>query len=78
MNFFNGSCGGGFNGCAGGCDACSLLTWIILLQCLCGNGNGCGMDMCTLIILLLLCGCCGNNCGGCKQKQACHLDRFRK
>ena len=66
MNFFNGSCGGGFNGCNSGCDCCSLILWIILLQCLCGNGNGCGMDCCTLIILLLLCGCCGNGCGGCK------------
>ena len=65
MNFFNNSsCGGGFNnGCGGcGCDPCSLLVWIILLQCLCGNGNGCGIDSCTLIILLLLCGCCGNGC----------------
>ena len=65
MNFFNNSCGGGFSGgCNSGCDCCSLIIWILLLQCLCGNGNnGCGMDCCTLIILLLLCGCCGNGCG---------------
>lgn len=63
MNFFNNTCGGGFNGCNGGCDCCSLLLWIMILQCLCGNGNnGCGMDCCTLILLLLLCGCgCGTN-----------------
>ena len=66
MNFFNGSCGNGFNnGCNGGCDCCSMIVWILLLQCLCGcgnNNNGCGMDCCTLITLLLLCGCCGNSC----------------
>ena len=62
MNFFNNNgCGTGFGGCNGGCDCCNLIIWILLLQCLCGNGNnGCGIDCCTLIILLLLCGCCGN------------------
>jgi len=64
MNFFNNNnCGGGCGGFGmGGCDPCSLLLWLIILQCLCGNGNGCGIDCCTLIILLLLCGC-GNGCG---------------
>ncbi len=72
MNFFNGCdrCDGNNfnNGCHGGCgcDPCSLLTWIVVLQLLCGcgnNNNGCCMDSCTLILLLLLTGCCGGcNC----------------
>ncbi|MBQ8444491.1 MAG: chorion class high-cysteine HCB protein 13 [Clostridia bacterium] len=65
MNFFNNNngCGGNFDHCGCGCDICSIIFWIILLQCLCGCGNngGCGMDCCTLIILLLLCGC-NNHC----------------
>ena len=62
MNFFNNNntgCGGGIGGFAGGCDCCSLILWILILQCICGNGGGFGMDCCTLIILLLLCGGCG-------------------
>lgn len=66
MNFFNNCQGGGFAGCGNCCDPCSLILWIIILQCLCGcgNNNGCGIDACTLVILLLLCGGCGcnNNC----------------
>lgn len=70
MNLFNNSCGGNCGNCGnfgnnfgGNCDCCSLILWIIILQCLCGNGNGCGIDCCTLILLLLLCGGCGNSCG---------------
>ncbi|MBQ8908764.1 MAG: chorion class high-cysteine HCB protein 13 [Clostridia bacterium] len=65
MNFFNNNngCGGNFDHC-GGCDICSLILWIIILQslCGCGNNNGCGIDSCTLVILLLLCGCGNNHC----------------
>jgi len=59
MNFFNNNgCGGTFNGAMGGCDCCSLILWILILQNLCGGNNGgCGIDCCTLILLLLLCGC---------------------
>ncbi|MBE6804789.1 MAG: chorion class high-cysteine HCB protein 13 [Clostridiales bacterium] len=64
MNFFNNNtgCGGNFDHCGCGCDICSIVLWIILLQCLCGGNNGCGIDCCTLIILLLLCGCGNNHC----------------
>ncbi|MBP3344989.1 MAG: chorion class high-cysteine HCB protein 13 [Clostridia bacterium] len=67
MNFFNNNtgCGGFDRGCGCGCDICSLVLWIIILQSLCGcgnNNNGCGIDSCTLLILLLLCGGCNNTC----------------
>ncbi len=60
MNFFNNGCGNN-SGC--GFDCCTLVTLIILLQCLCGCGNNGGFDCCTLILLLLLCGCGNSGCG---------------
>lgn len=67
------------NGCGimggfGSNNCCSIL-WIIILLCMCGNGNrGCsnwgGGDNCCWIIIVLLLLCCGNNgndCGcGCR------------
>ena len=66
MNFFNngGGCGNNYGTFGGGCDCCTLILWLIILQNLCQNGgNGCGIDSCTLLLLLLLCGGCGNGCG---------------
>lgn len=46
-------------------NGCNMIIWLILLSCLCGNGNGsffgndgCGNDNCLLLILLLC--CCGS------------------
>ena len=37
----NCGCGGGCGGSNnGGCNSCNIIIWIILLSCLCGNGNG--------------------------------------
>ncbi len=58
MNFFNNGCGNNTCGCQGGCDICSIVVLMLLLQCC---GCGCQIDPCTLIFLLLICGC-GNNC----------------
>ena len=53
----NGGCGcGGSNN--GGCNSCSIIIWIILLSCLCGNGNGTGLSN------IFGCGN-GDDCGGC-------------
>ena len=58
-------------GCGDNNGGCSAIIWLILLSCLCGNGNGsffggtagCGNDNCLLLILLLC--CCGNGNGFC-------------
>lgn len=61
MNFFGGF--GSAGNCTGGCDCCSILLLIMLLQCCgCGN-NGCSIDICSLLLILALCGC-GNGHGG--------------
>ena len=66
MNLFGGFNGGCNGNNMGGCDCCSLIFLILLLQnCGCGghnsdNVNFGGCDCCTLILLLLLlcnCGC---------------------
>ncbi len=63
----------GNNGIFGnGGNSCSCIIWIILLSCICGNGNGgflggCGNDDCGcgnnnsclwIILILLFCGGC--------------------
>ncbi len=58
MNFFNNGCGNNSCGCGNGCDICSIVTLLLLLQCC---GCGCQIDCCTLLLLLLICGG-GNNC----------------
>ncbi|MGN1162684.1 MAG: chorion class high-cysteine HCB protein 13 [Christensenellales bacterium] len=54
---------GGHDCC--GCDICSLIFLLLLLQCCgCGNGfgmdGGCGCGSILWLILLLNCCCCGN------------------
>ena len=63
MNFFNNTnCGGnGFHGMEGGCEPCTLLIWILILQCFCGNHGGMEIDLCTLLLLLVILGGCGCN-----------------
>ena len=57
----NGGCTGSNNG---GCNSCSIIIWIILLSCLCGNGNGTGLSNVFGCGNGDDCGCgggCGNN-----------------
>lgn len=69
MNLFGGFGGGCGNTCNGGCgcDCCTLIILIWLLQsCGCNHGtdnmNLGGCDCCTILLLLILLGCCGG-CG---------------
>ncbi len=65
MNFFGGSnCGEVGRDCNGGCDSCSLIFLLLLLQnCGCGFGGHKDGQICidcdTLLFLILLsnCGC---------------------
>ena len=65
MNLFGGF-GGCGNNCNGGCDCCTIIILLWLLQCCgcgCNHGSdnmcGGGCDCCTIILILMLLGCCG-------------------